>query len=94
MSGGATRNPPTSSWWALETPVTLARCGSDKRSRGGSVAAEARSEWRSRRRHTAGIYGHHPVGRVTETQTGWKEEEEEEKTAVTSARRRCQIDRG
>ncbi len=27
--------PPTSSWWALETPVTLARCGSSKMPSGG-----------------------------------------------------------
>ena len=27
--------PTTFSWWALETPVTLARCGSDKRPSGG-----------------------------------------------------------
>ena len=29
------RRPPTSSWWALETPVTLARCGSGKSPSGG-----------------------------------------------------------
>ncbi len=29
------RCPPTSSWWALETPLALARCGSDKRPSGG-----------------------------------------------------------
>ncbi len=27
--------PPTSSWWALETPLTLARCSSDMRPSGG-----------------------------------------------------------
>jgi len=27
--------PPTSSWWALEPLVTLARCGSGKRPSGG-----------------------------------------------------------
>jgi hypothetical protein len=26
---------PTSSWWALETPSTLARCGLDRRPSGG-----------------------------------------------------------
>jgi hypothetical protein len=29
------RCPPTSSWWALETPLTLARCGSGRRPSGG-----------------------------------------------------------
>jgi hypothetical protein len=32
---GDARCPPTSSWWALETPVTLARSGSGRRPSGG-----------------------------------------------------------
>ena len=27
--------PPTFSWWALETPLTLTRCGSWRRPSGG-----------------------------------------------------------
>ena len=32
---GDARCPPTSSWWALETPVTMARSGSGRRPSGG-----------------------------------------------------------
>ena len=37
---GECEMPPTSSWWALETLLTLARCGSGKKPRG------ARRRWR------------------------------------------------
>jgi hypothetical protein len=48
MIGEATGSPPTSSWGALETPVTLARRGHARGQAGGAVeAATARSGRRS-----------------------------------------------
>jgi hypothetical protein len=38
LLAGDARSPPTSSWWALETLVTLARRGSGRRPSGGAVA--------------------------------------------------------
>jgi hypothetical protein len=35
LLAGDARCPPTSSWWALETPLTLARRGSGRRPSGG-----------------------------------------------------------
>ncbi len=34
-SGETTRSPPTSSWWAIEAPLTLARRGLGRRPSGG-----------------------------------------------------------
>ncbi len=49
---GSCQMPPTCSWWALETPVTLARCGAAQvgSQAGGTTAAETRSDERSRLR--------------------------------------------
>ena len=48
---GNAGSPPTSSWWALETPLTLARRGQVGGQARGDAAVAARSEERSRRHH-------------------------------------------